>query len=166
MLADLKPILLQDIHRVEIVLTVEMPYSEFVATFGTRHSCHPPDWDAPGPVELWFFELPWGHRILLEYHLSISQFNIYVESLEIDSIMDYLGLRQHEHYIHSETIARLKDLCPDFTNDLCSSHLYRLDDNGNTVLMHTYESRRVAEFFRQRYESRGHKQLYWVESAN
>ena len=60
----------------EPVIHVRMAYDDFVRRFGPAHSTHPPDWDAPGPVELWFFELPWGHRILLQFHLGKAFFHI------------------------------------------------------------------------------------------
>ena len=140
-----------DIETGVPVITVEIPYTEFVTRFGARHSDHPRDWDAPGPVELWFFELPWGHKITLEYHLTISQANIYVDSLEINAILDFLGLTPYKFYLHADTIALLKDRYPVFTRDLKPSGLYRLDDNGNTALVHSYESRRVAEYYQKQY---------------
>ena len=145
------------------VITVEIPYTEFIARFGPRHSDHPRDWDASGPVELWFFELPWGHKITLEYHLTISQVNIYVESLEINAILDFLAFRPYRIHLHSDTITLLKDRHAVFTCDLKPTSLYRMDDNGNTALMHSYESRRVAEYHQKQYEALGHKQYYWVD---
>lgn len=152
-----------DIEVGTVVITVEIPYDEFVARFGAKHSDHPPDWDAPGPVELWFFQLPWGHKITLEYHLTISQVNIYVESLEMEAVLDGLGLRSYRRYFHTDTIALLRRHHPAYTRDLCASSLYRLDDNGNKALVRSYESRRAADYFQNLYESRGHKQSYWVE---
>lgn len=146
-----------------MVLTVEMPYHEFVEKFGPCHSDHPPDWDAAGPVELWFFELPWGLKVTLECHLTTPEFNIYVESLEIDAVLDFLKLKNHPHYVHAETVEALRNNYPVYTKGLCPTKLYRQDDNGNTVLMNTYESPRVAEYYQKIYEARGHKQLYWVE---
>lgn len=162
----MKPITINDMDMGAIVLTVVMPYADFVAKFGPRHCDHPPDWDAPGPVELWFFQLPWGLKITLEYHLSISDFNIYTERLELDAVMEYLDLGGQTCYRHHATIAQLQSDHPLFTQDLHPFNLYRLDDNGNTALMHTYESQRVANYYQQVYEARGHKQLYWVEAAN
>lgn len=159
----MKRISRDDIETGVTVMTVEVPYTEFVALFGPRHSDHPPDWDAPGPVELWFFELPWGHKITLEYHLTISQANIYVESLEINAILDFLSLRAYKLHLHTDTIALLEARYPAFTKDLKPSSLYRLDDNGNTALVHSYESRRVADYHQQQFEARGHKQHYWVQ---
>jgi len=145
------------------VVTIEIPYEEFVCRFGPRHSDQPRDWDAPGPVDLWFFELPWGHKITLEYHLTISQVNIYVESLEIDAVLEFVGLKDHKFYLHTDTITLLRSRCPVYTRDLNPCSLYRLDDNGNTALVHSYESRRVADYYQRLYEARGHKQYYWVE---
>jgi len=161
----MKQITRADIDVGEIVLTAEMPYDDFVVKFGPRHSDHPPDWDAPGPVELWFFQLPWGLKITLEYHLTISEFNIYVERLEVDAVLEYLDLKKQTYYLHTETIAILKNRYPIFVEGLHPSNLYRLDDNGNTIFMHTYESPRVANYYQHVYETRGHKQFYWVEAA-
>jgi hypothetical protein len=163
---SLKRITRNDIPFGEAVITVEMPYVEFVQKFGEKHSDHPPDWDAPGPVELWFFELPWGQRITLEYHLTIEQFNIYLGLLEIDAVLDYLRLREKPYYLHDEMIGLLKHKSPMFYEGLGRFNLYRQDDNGNKILMHSYESQRVADYYRKQYEIRGHKQLYWSEREN
>lgn len=148
------------------IITVEIPYEEFIDRFGPKHSAHPQDWDAPGPVELWFFELPWGHKITLEYHLTIGQANIYLESLEIEAVLDFLNLKPYTVYLHTDTINLLRNRFPVYTRDLSPSNLYRLDDNGNTALMHSYESSRVADYYQRLYEARGHKQHYWVEQED
>ena len=145
------------------LITVEIPYSEFVGRFGAKHSEHPSDWDAPGPVELWFFELPWGHKVTFEYHLTISQVNIYLESLELDAVLEYIGLASYTHYVNTDTAQLLRSQYPVYTRDLSPSTLYRQDDNGNKAVVHSYESRRVADYYQRLYEARGHKQHYWVE---
>src|SRR4051812_25754021 len=94
----------EDIPFAAAVIAVDMPYAEFIKKFGPMHMDHPPDWDAAGPVELWFFELPWGQRITLEYHLSIAQFNVYLGLLEINAVLDYLDLRKYVHYFHTGTL--------------------------------------------------------------
>lgn len=99
LLGNLRRIDLSDIGAGEPVISVKMPYEAFVKRFGEKHSDHPADWDAPGPVELWFFELPWGHKIILEYHLAIGHFNIHLESLEVDAVLDCLDLRSFEVHI-------------------------------------------------------------------
>lgn len=161
----MRPLKREDIQYGVPLVTVEMPYPSFVERFGEKHSGHPEDWDAPGPVELWFFELPWGHKVTLEYHLTIEQVNIYLEALEVDAVLGYLDLGCFTHYIHSETIRLLRERHPLFSEGISPTNLYRQDDNGNVVLMQTYESRRVAEYFRSLYERRGHKQLYWIDDA-
>jgi hypothetical protein len=40
--------------------------------------------------------------------------------------------------------------------------LWRMDDNGNEFVVARYERREDAEAARDRYEARGHKQMYWV----
>ncbi|MFH0131188.1 hypothetical protein ACGLHS_13330 [Variovorax sp. VaC1] len=99
MQGHLRQIDLADIGVGEPVISVKMPYEAFVTRFGEKHSDHPADWDAPGPVELWFFELPWGHKIILEYHLAISHFSIHLESLEVDAVLDFLDLRGFEVHV-------------------------------------------------------------------
>ena len=42
--------------------------------------------------------------------------------------------------------------------------LWRQDDNGNRVRVDVFSSEAEAEMARVMYESRGHKQLYWVEA--
>ncbi|QNK67945.1 hypothetical protein [Variovorax sp. PAMC26660] len=155
-----------DIEDGSPVITVEMPYEEFVKRFGERHSDHPPDWDAPGPVELWFFELPWGHKITLEYHTSIDEFNIYVESFEFDAVLDFLDLRACEIFMHSVHIELLRARYPVYTKDLGAYGLFRLDECGDQVLMHAYESRRVADYYRQVYQGKDVGQRYRVESVS
>jgi hypothetical protein len=155
-----------DVEVGSSLISVSMPYLEFVARFGAMHSDHPADWDAPGPVELWFFELPWGHKITLEYQTSAEFFNIYLESLEIEAVLEVLDLKTFETHIDTHMSDLLRARYPVYTNDLEATALFRLDDNGNRVLMHTYESRRVADYYRKVYEDRGHKQLYLVEPAS
>ncbi|SEL64286.1 hypothetical protein SAMN05518845_109180 [Variovorax sp. YR750] len=154
-----------DIEIGERLISVEMSYPEFVRRFGDKHSDHPADWDAPGPVELWFFELPWGHKITIERHKSIDWFNIYLESLEIEAVLDFLELRAFETHVEAYMVDLLRARYPVYTKDLGPCRLFRLDDNGNRILMHEYESRRVADYYQRVYEARGHKQLYWVECA-
>lgn len=159
----MRQIRLDDIEISNSVIAVEMPYPEFVTRFGARHSDHPADWDAPGPVELWFFELPWGHKIILEYLTSVEQFNIYLESLEIEAVLDFLDLGAFDTHVDKFMVSLLRTKYPAYTKDLEASGLFRLDDNGNRVLMRAYESRRVADYYQKLYEERGHKQLFWVE---
>ncbi|RUR69785.1 hypothetical protein EJP67_22260 [Variovorax guangxiensis] len=59
----------------------------------------------------------------------------------------------------------LRAKSPAFTKPLQAFRLFRLDDNGNRILMREYESRRIADYYQRVYEARGHKQLYWVEPA-
>lgn len=40
--------------------------------------------------------------------------------------------------------------------------VWRQDDNGNRIAMARYGNRRAAEAVVAAFESRGHKQLYWV----
>jgi hypothetical protein len=42
-------------------------------------------------------------------------------------------------------------------------HLKRQDDHGNQYVMDTFNSKEEAEKAIARYESKGHKQAYWVE---
>jgi len=163
---NMRRITREELALCQEVVEVEMPYAAFVAKFGEKHADHPPDWDAPGPVELWFFALPWGQRIALEYHLAIGQFTIHLEVLEIDAVLDYLELRDAPRYLHQGIIELLKSRCPRFFEGLGTFHLYRQDDNGNKALMRSYESRRVADYYQKQYEDRGHRQLYWVEPAH
>lgn len=163
MTLSLKRITREDIQIGEPVVAVMISHEEMVQRFGPPHSGHPPDWDAPGPVDLWFFELPWEHRITLECHLTASWVNVYLGSLEIDSVLEYLGLNNHDIHVDSNLVELLRRRYPAFTRDLSPSKLCRLDDNGNQVLMRTFESRRIADHYQQVYEARGHKQLYWVE---
>jgi hypothetical protein len=152
-----------DIQTGAIVFSAVISHQDVAARYGPKHSDHPPDWDAPGPVELWFFELPWGHKITLEAHTSIAYLNVYLESLEIDAVIDFLDLRSHDVFIDTGKVQLLRNRCPIFTRGIEPCSLYRLDDNGNTALVHRYESRRVADYHRALYEARGHKQVYWVE---
>lgn len=154
-----------DIEIGERLISVEMPHAEFIRRFGTRHSDHPADWDAPGPVELWFFELPWGHKITLERHTTVDWFNIYLESFEIEAVLGFLELRAFEMHVDTRMVELLRTKSPAFTKLLQPCRLFRLDDNGNRILMREYESRRVADYYQRIYEGRGHKQLYWVEPA-
>ena len=154
-----------DIELGERLISIEMSPADFSSRFGERHSDHPPDWDAPGPVELWFFELPWGHKITLERHTYIDWFNIYLESLEIEAVLDFLKLRDFKMHVDAHMVELLRTKSPAFTKHLQHCCLFRLDDNGNRILMREYESRRVADYYRRVYEARCHKQLYWVEPA-
>lgn len=157
----MRPITRDDIEFNVQLVTVVISYDEFVGRFGLRHSEHPEDWDAAGPVELWFFELPWGHKLTLEYQLAISVVNIYMECLERSAVLNYIGLEKHVHYFNTALIQVATDRYP-----ISSCRLLRQDDNGNIAVMHTYESRRVADYYQKLYEARGHKQLYWVEQGS
>lgn len=157
---------LSDIEIGWPVVAVEVPYDVFLGQFGARHSDHPADWDAPGPVELWFFELPWGHRIILEYHLLISQVQIHVDSLEIDAVLEFLGLGGYPRYLDAYEIGLMKNEHSSRRRAQVPCSLYRQDDNGNQFLVQSYESERVASYYQQVYEARGHKQSYWVEASS
>ncbi len=160
----MKKISLDDIEFAEALVEVEMPYEEFYKKFGTKHYDHPDDWNAPGPVELWCFELPWEQKIILELHKDYGIFQIFLGILEIDSILEYLELKEHIYHIRTGLVDRLKKDYPRFCEGLGEYCLYRQDDNNNIVCMKTYETRRVAEYYRKVYEERGHKQTYWVEN--
>jgi hypothetical protein len=41
----------------------------------------------------------------------------------------------------------------------------RQDDNGNRYLVAVFEDHEQAQRARAEFESRGHKQIYWVERA-
>lgn len=43
--------------------------------------------------------------------------------------------------------------------------LWRQDDNGNRVRIETFASREAALARQGEFESRHHKQIYWVEAA-
>ena len=155
----------EDIQVGEIVLSVDLAHGAVIEKFGARHLDQPADWDAPGPVELWFYELPWGLQITLECHLSVPVLNIYMDRLEVEAVLDYLNLRGHTYHLNTGMVELLRTRCPAFFKDLNPTQLFRLDDNGNKFLIHTYESPRVANYYQALYEGRGHKQLYWVEPA-
>jgi hypothetical protein len=42
--------------------------------------------------------------------------------------------------------------------------LWRQDDHGNKYLVERFMSREAADEARKRYEARGHKQTYWVDT--
>ena len=54
-----------------------------------------------------------------------------------------------------------------FNNDALGNEceLWRLDDNGNEYRMETYDNRVKAELTRLEYESKGHKQTYFLKDA-
>ncbi|CAM2068831.1 hypothetical protein SCOR_25920 [Sulfidibacter corallicola] len=43
--------------------------------------------------------------------------------------------------------------------------VWRLDDNGREYLMYRFRDEKEAESFRAEFESRGHKQIYWMKKA-
>jgi ribose 5-phosphate isomerase B len=43
--------------------------------------------------------------------------------------------------------------------------LWRQDDNGNRVRIETFGTREAAQARQAEFESRHHKQIYWVEQA-
>jgi len=160
---DMRRIPLEDSGPGEPCISVQMPYAEFVRRFGEKHYDHPSGWDAPGPVELWAFELPWGMRLVLEYHPSQACFNVYLPVMEVDAVLDYLALREAPFHVNRELISWMVSQRPAYGEGLGKFSLYRQDDNGHTALMHTYESQRVADYYRKVFEDRGHRQLYWVK---
>jgi len=157
---------LEEIDFGDCFVSFEIKYEEFIQKFGEKHYEHPDDWDAPGPVELWCFELPWGHKIVLEYHLAISNVNLIMGRFEVNSTLEYLGVENCNPWVSKEYMVRLQEKYPKYTDGIGQYALYRQDDNGNQVLMKTYESRRIADYYRKFYEERKHKQLYWVEDEN
>lgn len=160
----LRQIAPEELGVVEHLIDVEMRYAEFEERFIPDHACHSRQGSCADPVECWYFELPWGQRIMLEYHLAIAQFSIHLGILEIESILEYLGLQECTYYIRNGVIALMKKSRPYCTEGLGVFGLYRQDDNGNQALMRCYESFRVADYYKRRYESLGHKQIYWVEN--
>lgn len=159
----MRQILRSEIEAGLPAVAVDVAYSVFLGLFGTRHAEHPADWDAPGPVELWFFDLPWGHKITLEYHLAISQVHIHVDSLEIEAVVEFIGLGKYPRHLSAYFIDLLRSGAVEHAPALIRSNLYRQDDNGKQFLVHSYESQRIAHYYQQIYEARGHKQRYWVE---
>lgn len=162
----MEKIKLDAVGKVENVISVEMLYEEFISKFGSKHYPHPKDWDAPGPVELWCYKLPWGQKIILEYLLGAGVFRIFLGILEVESILDYLQLNDYKYYIDDELINLIKKNYAEYTEGLGNYHLYRQDDNGNNICVKTFETRRVAEYYQKTYEDQGHKQIYWVEQES
>lgn len=153
-----------ELGDVEHLIDVEMPYAQFAARYIPKGAYYAEIMDLTCPVERWYFELPWGHRIKLEYHLTIGQFSIHLAILEIDAVMEFLDVQSCPHFVRAGVIALLKQSRPAYSDGLGKFGLYRQDDNGNQALMRTFESYRVADYYKGRYESLGHKQLYWVEN--
>jgi len=153
-----------ELGMVEHLIDVDMAYAEFEERYIPDAAYRIQDSDASGPVERWYFELPWGQRIKLEYHLKIAQFSIYLGILEIEAILEYLGLQDQPYYVRTGVVALMKKARPYCTEGLGVFGLYRQDDNGNQALMRCFESFRVADYYKRRYESLGHKQIYWVEN--
>ena len=145
------------------VIAVDIKYEDFVEKFGPKHYDHPKDWDAPGPIELWVYELPWGQRIILEYYLGTDFINIYMGILEVNSVIEYLDFKDYKVHIDHGMILRLKNKSSKFSEGLGNYILYRQDDNGNIFKVKTCESKRVAEHYKNKYESTPHKQLYYIE---
>ena len=88
MQSGLRRLQLEDLDFGEVLVAVEIPHADFVARFGAPNSDVIPGWDAPGPVELWYFELPWGHKIVLEYHLHAAghQCHVHMQAFEIAAL--------------------------------------------------------------------------------
>ncbi len=42
--------------------------------------------------------------------------------------------------------------------------LYRIDDNGNKFLVKTFSDKSEAEGLLHDFESKGHKQTFWIEA--
>lgn len=160
----LKKIALSDIVQCEHAITLEVTEAEFKGRFGEAHLGHPDNWDAPGPVELWCYELPWGLQVIFERSLAYAYVNIYMSIMEVDAVLDFLDLRSCQFTVHTPLLEMLKPDHPHFFEGLGQYDLIRLDDNNNRVVMKTYESQRVGNYYRNVFESRGHKQTYSVET--
>ncbi len=146
------------------IICVDIAYSDLVQKLGEPHAAPTAKEASADAVHWWFFELPWGQQIGFEYPLPGTQCLIHFATAEINAALEYLELQNWPTHLNESLLAICRQQHPAFTADLCGADLFRQDDNGNKILMRHFESRRVAEFYRQHYESLGHKQLYWVEA--
>lgn len=173
---SLRKIDISDITQHELAMSIDMSTEDFRENFGDPHFKHPGDmgenldfspfsWNAPGPVELWCYEMPWGLHVIFErgqepdktctfVHLSI---------MEIDAVLDFFELCNYQVTVHEEYLKVLREVRQKYFNGLGKYDLVQFDDNHTKVTTKTYESQRVAEYYRKVFEHRESKQTYNVE---
>lgn len=106
--------------------------------------------------------LPWGHIVIIESGETDKSVYITLETKEFENALEYMNLISKISRSLIEDIKKNYEL--NFGN-LERFNLYRQDDNSNIFLIKTYSSSRVANYFKQIFEERGHKQMYWVEQS-
>src|SRR5262249_32066718 len=110
-------------------------------------------------VTLWCFHLDPGGR-MLDPLVEPSWFEIHSNERDLEHIGFHLGIAP----------ATMR-LCHDASQrPLASSpaHRFRVmrqDDNGNRFVVKSTSSRCEADALVEEYESRGHKQTYWVDET-
>lgn len=158
-----KKIPLDDVKKGNPFADAKVAYSLVTTRLGESHYSSPCLWRASGPVELWCYELPWGHRVIFEYNLSEAKVRLFVAKWEFNAILKFFRMEDFGFEKDVIKMALAESQWPGYTDGVGRFGLFRQDDNCNTLLINEYETRRVAEYYQGVFEARGHKQIYWVE---
>lgn len=115
------------------------------------------DSNGVGLFDAWLVRYPCGLEVALWlFHADVPYAGeVHANERDADHILFHLG-------IAAEATARWQpDRCPPVERGF---RLCRRDDNGATYEVARFTSRCEAEDAARRFEDRGHKQTYWIES--
>lgn len=102
----------------------------------------------------------WNDANVLALSLRLTTAALLTEILDA-----WFGTAPSEDPVDQANIAHLADIAAIPDRRTNSYLLMRQDDNGNRYPVARYPTRAEATAAAEEFESRGHKQLYWVEST-
>lgn len=143
-----------------------LDYVVIESRLGASHYSSPAEWKTTGPVKLWCYELPWGHRVVFEFSIDESRVRLFVSKWEIKAILKYFRMEEFGFELDAQKMSVAESQWLGYSEGVGRFGLFRQDDNSNTLLINEYETRRVAEYYQGVFEARGHKQIYWVEDLS
>jgi hypothetical protein len=121
--------------------------------FGVSHAKEVDAWVVPSPTDIWAFAFECGLEILIQWTEYIFVAEIASNERDAEHVIVHLGKDFSDLWISPEAqpAGRRREV-------------WRQDDNGQRVMVESFQSARAAQCFLQKLESHKHKQFYWIEA--
>jgi hypothetical protein len=144
------------------LMMLEITHEDIVARFGPGlpDACS----DAPGPCIVWKIE-PYDDLVVILQHHTAKGFTVlYANSLELDFIKSLMGFREMWRIDLNVIDKRIRaELERCYGTDLFD--LIRIDDNGVEYAMFSKLGKYEAKYKLADFESRHHKQTYFLRKS-
>ena len=141
----------------------ELPVVAFRADRGIIHQrlgpppVQMPDPSAPGPQILWAFEYPCGLQVVWQVPDGDYPVHLAANSTDPEHVLAHVDIPVHDIWQEPSGLQAL---------GAERWQLWRQDDNGSRHLIQVFRSKAAAECSLAGYESRHHKQTYWLHDRS